>query len=195
MSRKFRCITGKIVNAKTRLFTKGANLRIQVDSADRDLRRLWGKRPRCYTSAARRGRFDAPLAYPDTRGAEVLTSVATGRRLAQRAIAWQAIAIAVTALAFLAKGGAWALAAGLGGAAIAVGGWLSSVVALGGGVNPSAGALARLLAGVALKWVVVVAVLLLGVGKAGLSPVPMLVGVIVALFAQLLAMARPLARH
>ena len=52
-------------------------------------------------------------------------------------------------------------AAGLGGAAIALGGWLSSVIALGGGVNPSTGALARLLAGVALKWVVVVAVLLL----------------------------------
>jgi len=48
---------------------------------------------------------------------------------------------------------------------------------------------------VALKWVVVVAVLLLGVGWAGLPPVPMLAGVIVALFAQLLAMARPLARH
>jgi len=126
---------------------------------------------------------------------EVLTSVAVGRRLAQRAIAWQAVAIAVTALAFLAKGADWALAAGLGGAAIALGGWLSSVIALGGGVNPSTGALARLLAGVALKWVVVVAVLLLGVGMAGLSPVPMLAGVIVALFAQLLAMSRPLARH
>lgn len=126
---------------------------------------------------------------------EVLTSVEVGRRLAQRAIAWQAVAVAVTALAFLAKGADWALAAGLGGAAIALGGWLSSVIALGGGVNPSTGALARLLAGVALKWVVVVAVLLLGVGQAGLSPVPMLAGVIVALFAQLLAMSRPLARH
>ncbi|VXB21628.1 conserved membrane hypothetical protein [Luteimonas sp. 9C] len=125
----------------------------------------------------------------------MLTSVAVGRRLAQRAIAWQAVAVAVTALAFLAKGADWALAAGLGGAAIALGGWLSAVIALGGGVNPSTGALARLLAGVALKWVVVVAVLLLGVGMAGLSPVPMLAGVIVALFAQLLAMSRPLARH
>jgi ATP synthase protein I len=121
----------------------------------------------------------------------VLTSVAVGRRLAQRALVWQAVAVAVTALAFLAKGGAWALAAVLGGAAIAIGGWLSSVIALGGGVNPSAGALARLLAGMALKWVVVVAVLLLGTGMVGLPPVPMLAGVIVALFAQLLAMARP----
>lgn len=119
----------------------------------------------------------------------MLTSVAAGRRLAQRAIAWQAIAVAVTALAFLAKGGVWSLAAIVGGAAIAVGGWLASVLALGGGVNPSTGALARLLAGVALKWVVVIAVLWLGVGAAGLPPVPMLAGVVVALVAQLIAMA------
>ena len=124
-----------------------------------------------------------------SRESDVLTSVAAGRRLAQRAIAWQAVAIAVTALAFLAKGATWSLAAVLGGAAIAVGGWVSSLFALGGGVNPSASALARLLAGVALKWVVVVGVLLLGVGTAGLPPVPMLAGVIVALVAQLIAMA------
>ncbi len=140
------------------------------------------------------GPIHAPCVLQIVESFEVLTSVAVGRRLAQRAIAWQAVAVAVTALAFLAKGADWALAAGLGGAAIALGGWLSSVIALGGGVNPSTGALARLLAGVALKWVVVVAVLLLGVGMAGLSPVPMLAGVIVALFAQLLAMSRPLAR-
>lgn len=140
------------------------------------------------------GPIHAPCVLQTVESFEVLTSVAVGRRLAQRAIAWQAVAVAVTALAFLAKGAEWALAAGLGGAAIALGGWLSSVIALGGGVNPSTGALARLLAGVALKWVVVVAVLLLGVGMAGLSPVPMLAGVIVALFAQLLAMSRPLAR-
>ena len=140
------------------------------------------------------GPIHAPSVLQTVESFEVLTSVAVGRRLAQRAIAWQAVAVAVTALAFLAKGADWALAAGLGGAAIALGGWLSSVIALGGGVNPSTGALARLLAGVVLKWVVVVAVLLLGVGMAGLSPVPMLAGVIVALFAQLLAMSRPLAR-
>ncbi len=125
----------------------------------------------------------------------MLTSVAVARRLAQRAIVWQAVAVAVTALAFLTKGGNWALAAALGGGAIAVAGWLSGVVALGGGVNPSVGALARLLVGVVLKWVVVVAVLVLGVGMGRLPPVPMLAGVIVALCAQLFAMARPVARH
>ena len=107
----------------------------------------------------------------------MFTFAAEGRRLARRAIIWQAAAVAVAALAFLAKGADWALA-----------------VALGGGVNPSTVALARLMAGVAVKWVVVVGVLLLGIALAGLPPLPMLVGVVVALVAQLLAMAGPAPR-
>lgn len=124
----------------------------------------------------------------------MFTFAAEGRRLARRAIVWQAAAVAVAALAFLAKGADWALAVALGGAAIAVGGWLSSVIALGGGVNPSMVALARLMAGVVLKWVVVAGALLLGMTLAGLPPLPMVVGVVVALVAQLVAMAGPAPR-
>ena len=124
----------------------------------------------------------------------MFTFAAEGRRLARRAIIWQTAAVAVAALAFLAKGAGWALAVAVGGAAIAVGAWLSSVIALGGGVNPSTVALARLMAGVAVKWVVVVGVLLLGIALAGLPPLPMVVGVVVALVAQLLAMAGPAPR-
>ncbi|NLG60443.1 MAG: hypothetical protein GX538_09845 [Gammaproteobacteria bacterium] len=116
---------------------------------------------------------------------------AEGRRLARRAIIWQAAAVAVAALAFLAKSADWALAVALGGGAIAAGGWLSGAVALGGGVGPSSVALARLMAGVGLKWVVVIGALLLGIMLAGLPPLPMVVGVVVALAAQLLAMAGP----
>lgn len=125
----------------------------------------------------------------------MFTFAAEGRRLARRALIWQAAAVAVAALAFLAKGAGWALALALGGAAVAVGGWLSSVIALGGGVNPSMAVLARLMAGMGLKWVVVVGALLLGISLAGLPPLPMLVGVIVALAAQMLAMSGPAARH
>ena len=124
----------------------------------------------------------------------MFTFAAEGRRLARRAIIWQTAAVAVAALAFLAKGADWALAVAVGGAAIAVGAWLSSVIALGGGISPSTVALARLMAGVAVKWVVVVGVLLLGIALAGLPPLPMLVGVVVALVAQLLAMAGPAPR-
>lgn len=125
----------------------------------------------------------------------MLTSVAAGRQLAWRAIVWQAVAATVTVLAFLVKGVDWAMAAALGAFAIALGGWLSSVIALGGGVNPSAAALARLLAGVAVKWLVAGAVLVLAVVVAGLPPLPALVGVVVALLAQFIAMAAPAARH
>ena len=125
----------------------------------------------------------------------MFTIAAEGRRLARRAIAWQAVAVAVTALAFLAKSVDWALGAALGGAAVALGGWLSSVIALGGGANPSMVALARLMAGVGLKWVVVGGALLLGIWLAGLPPPPIVVGVIVALGAQLLAFSGPVARN
>lgn len=125
----------------------------------------------------------------------MFTSAAEGRRLARRAVIWQAAAVAVAALAFLAKGVEWALAVVLGGAAVAVGGWLSSVIALGGGANPSMVALARLMAGMGLKWAVVIGALLLGISLAGLAPMPMMVGVIVALAAQMVAMAGPVARH
>lgn len=121
----------------------------------------------------------------------MLTFAAEGRRLIRRATIWQAAAVAVATLAFLAKGADWALAVALAGAAVAVGGWLSSVIALGGGVNPSMAVLARLMAGVGLKWMLVLGALLLGVSLAGLPPLPMVVGVVVALAAQLLAMSGP----
>lgn len=120
----------------------------------------------------------------------MLTSVAAGRRLAQRAIVWQAVAVALVALALLVLGVPWSLGALAGGGAVAAGGWLSSVIALGGGVNPAAGALARMLVGVLAKWAVVLVVLALAVGVGGLPPVAALVGVVAALVMQMLAMAR-----
>lgn len=125
----------------------------------------------------------------------MFTIAAEGRRLTRRALIWQAAAVAVAALAFLAKGGDWALAVALGGAALALGGWLSSVIALGGGVSSSMVALARLMAGMGLKWAVVVGAVVVGISVAGLPPLAMVVGVFVALAAQLVAMAGPAARH
>jgi len=149
----------------------------------------------CYNLWAKQDRFCVSDPLSNLRDPEVFTFAAEGRRLARRAIIWQAAAVAVAALAFLAKGADWALAVALGGAAVAVGGWLSGVIALGGGVNPSMVALARLMAGIGLKWVVVVGALVLGITLAGLPPLPMAVGVVVALAAQMVAMAGPVARH
>lgn len=120
----------------------------------------------------------------------MLNSVAEGRRLAQRAMAWQAVAAVLVALPFLLKGAPWAIAAFTGAMAVAAGAFLSSWIALGGGVASADVAMFRLLAGVAVKWVVVVAVLALGIGVFHLPAVPLLAGVVTALLVQMLAMVR-----
>lgn len=118
------------------------------------------------------------------------TTIAAGRQLARRAAVWQAVVLSVLALAFLPKGGGWALAAVVGGGAVAVGNWISGAVALGGGVGPAAGVLGRLLAGMVLKWALVIAALVLGAGVGGLPPLAILSGVVAALVVQVLALAR-----
>lgn len=121
----------------------------------------------------------------------MLTSVAAGRRVAQRAIVWQVFAVALAAVAlFLLRGGAWAAGGLGGGGAVIAGSALSGLLALGGGVSPATGALARMLLGVLVKWVVVIGVLVLAVGVAGMPPAAVLTGVIAAMVAQVLAIAR-----
>lgn len=109
-----------------------------------------------------------------------------GRRLASRAIAWQAAATTLVALAFLARGAPSALAAAIGGGAVVAGALVSARIALGGGVQPAGAAVARLLLGVGLKWVVVLAMLGYGLAGLRLPPLPMLVGVAVATLAYVL---------
>jgi uncharacterized membrane protein YbhN (UPF0104 family) len=60
-------------------------------------------------------------------------------------------------------------------------------MALGGGIQPAGMAIGRLVAGVMLKWVVVLAVLTLGMGVFKLPPLPMLVGVLAVTLAFVLA--------
>ena len=67
------------------------------------------------------------------------------------------------------------------------GGLVAALLALGGGIQPAGMAMGRLLAGVMLKWVVVFAVLTLGLAAFKLPPLPMLVGVLAATLAFVLA--------
>jgi ATP synthase protein I len=119
----------------------------------------------------------------------VLNPLAAGSRLVRRTITWQGIAVVALALAFAAKGSAWALGAVAGGAAIAAGGALYGVLALGGGIAPATGALARVVLGLLAKWFVVVAGLFAAIALARLPPLAVIAGVVVALVAQVLAMA------
>ncbi|HUH90012.1 MAG TPA: hypothetical protein VLZ76_05045 [Lysobacter sp.] len=113
--------------------------------------------------------------------------MSAGRRLALRAIAFQAGATALTTLAFLAHGVPSALGAVMGGGAVVAGGGVATLVALGGGVQPAGTVIGRLLAGVILKWLVVFAVLALGLAGFKLPPLPMLAGVVATTLAFVLA--------
>jgi len=117
----------------------------------------------------------------------VSNPIAAGRRLAQRAIAWQAVATVLVALAFLAKGLPWVLAVLVGGGAVTLAAWLSARVALGGGVSPAGSAFARLLLGMALKWFVVLVAVVIALGPLRLPGIPLLAGVIAATLALVLA--------
>ncbi|MFC5571052.1 ATP synthase subunit I [Lysobacter yangpyeongensis] len=113
--------------------------------------------------------------------------IAAGRRLAQRAVAWQAIATVLVALAFLVKGLPWFLAALVGGGAVTLAAWVSAAVALGGGVGPAGVAFARLLMGMALKWLLVLVAIVIALGLFRLPGIPLMAGVIAATLALVLA--------
>ena len=121
------------------------------------------------------------------RAHRVSNPIAAGRRLAQRAIAWQAVATVLVALAFLAKGLPWVLAVLAGGGAVTLAAWLSARVALGGGVSPAGSAFARLLLGMALKWLVVLVAFVIALALLRLPGIPFLAGVIAATLALVLA--------
>ena len=113
-----------------------------------------------------------------------------GRRLASRAIAWQAGATMLAALAFLAHGAPSALAAAVGGGAVVAGAVVAAWLSYRGGVQPATVVLVRWFAGVVARWVVALLVLVLGLGVWRLPALPLLAGVVLALAAQGLAALR-----
>lgn len=113
--------------------------------------------------------------------------IAASRRLALRAVAIQAAAVVPVALVFLLQGVPAALAALVGGQALAVGNAAAAWLSL-RGIERAPVAFARLLAGTLAKWCVVLVVLAVALGPWGLPPVPLLCGLAVGLLAYLLAM-------
>lgn len=113
--------------------------------------------------------------------------IAAGRRSALRAAAFQAAAVVPVALAFLLQGGPAALAALVGGLALAAGNAAAAWLSL-RGIERAQVAFARLLAGVLSKWCVVVVLLALALRVWRLPSLPLLCGLVVSLLAYLLAM-------
>ena len=116
--------------------------------------------------------------------------VAAGRQTALRAIGFQAVVAGLLAVAFLAQGLDAALAAATGGAALVLGHLVATTLALGGGIQPARAAFARLLLGIAGKWLVVVAILAVALGAWRLPPLPMLGGLVAGLLAYYISFNR-----
>lgn len=121
----------------------------------------------------------------------MLNSVAAGRRQAQRIVVSQTVCAFGLASAFVLQSWNHAAAALLGGLAVAVGSALMGWRAFEGGVAGPGVVLYRLAGGVALKWLVIVLSLYLGLARWGLPPIPLLVGLCAALVASLLVYRIP----
>lgn len=137
-----------------------------------------------------RRRIAVPPLLAIYRVPRVLNSVAAGRRLARRAIAYQGVALCAASLVCLALGVESALAVLAGGGAVTLGAALSAGWSLRRDVVPSGVALARMFGGVILKWLLVFTVFSLGLLLWRLPALPLLAGVLVALAAQFVAMVR-----
>lgn len=107
-----------------------------------------------------------------------------GRRLATRAIAWQAGATALASLATLLLGARHALGVAAGGAAVVLGTAAAAWLAWRGGVQPANAVLLRWFAGVVARWMLAGTVLVLALGTWRLPALPVLAGVVLALVAQ-----------
>lgn len=93
---------------------------------------------------------------------------------------------ALLALAFLVRGVPAALAVVAGGGAVMVGAAIAARFMVGGGFRSAESVLLRWFAGVALKWLAVLVVLFCALAVWRLPPLPLLLGIVVALAAQVL---------
>jgi len=113
--------------------------------------------------------------------------IAAGRSAAARAVVVEVLATAVVAVVFLVLDYRHALAAALGGAAMAGGNAAAVAIALSGGIQRAPMAFARLLFGVMAKWVLVIVVFAFVLVVWRLPPLPALVGLAVSTLAYLVA--------
>lgn len=116
----------------------------------------------------------------------VFNSLTANRRLAFRMVAVQAAVATLVALAFLLQGAQAALAAGIGGGAVALGSLVLAWRSMMGPAYSGGLALARLVSGLILKWFVVLGALYVSLGRLGLPPVPLLAGLVATMAAAFL---------
>lgn len=115
-------------------------------------------------------------------------SIAAGRRLAIRVVGAQLGVTVLAAAAFGITGWRSGLGALCGGGVVAVATAVLALRLFAGAPAPAGMVFARLIVGNLLKWSVIALGLYLTMVKAGLPPLPVLCGVIVALVPQLLGL-------
>ncbi len=116
----------------------------------------------------------------------MLNSLASGRHVALRIVVLQLAVALLAGLAFLLQGPREALAAALGALVVALGTWLFSARAF-SGLHGAQMALARLLAGMLLKWCVIVGGLGVILFQYKLPPLAAITGLVAAYAVYLLA--------
>jgi F0F1-type ATP synthase assembly protein I len=104
-------------------------------------------------------------------------------------VAVQGLVAIVVALAFLLQDAQAALAAGIGGGAVALGSLVLAWRSMMGPAYSAGLALARIVSGLILKWFVVLGALYLSLAKLGLPPLPLLAGLVATLAASFLTQA------
>lgn len=119
----------------------------------------------------------------------VFNSLSANRRLAFRMVAVQCAVATFVALAFwIAQGAREALAAAIAGGSVAVGSLVMAWRSLPPAAASAGLALSRLISGMLLKWFVVLGALYLAMAKLQLPPLPLLVGLVVAMMASFLTL-------
>lgn len=116
----------------------------------------------------------------------MLNSLASGRRLALRILLWQLVVAVLAGLVFLAWGRREAVAAAAGAVIVALGTALMSARTF-SGLGGGAGALAHLLTGLILKWVVVLGGLIMILVQYKLPPLAAITGLVAAYVVNLMA--------
>ena len=116
----------------------------------------------------------------------MFNSLTANRRLAFRMVAVQAAVALLVALGFLFQDAKAALAAGTGGLAVASGSLLLAWRSMLGAAASAGLALARIVSGLVLKWVVVLGALYLSFAQWNLPPLPLLCGLVAAMAASFL---------
>ena len=117
----------------------------------------------------------------------MLNSLITGRYLAFRIVLVQLLVAALLALGFLLQGTHSAMAAGMGGGAVVLGSGALALRAFSASpVSPNV-ALLRLLTGMVLKWMLLLATLYIALVRFALPPLPLLIGAVVTTMSFLLA--------